>query len=98
MRDRLIELLGQVQECGFASPADMERYQPLYPRNEEIADHLLANGVIVPRSPAVVEVVRCKDCVHYRKMTKVVFCIRNGDEVSKDDYCSYGERETCGDD
>lgn len=48
MRDKLIELLGQVQESGFDCPADIERYTPRFPKNEEVADHLLANGVIAP--------------------------------------------------
>ena len=48
MRDRLIELLNKVQECGMDRPKDDERYPTLYPSNEQVADHLLANGVIVP--------------------------------------------------
>lgn len=48
MRDRLIGLLDKVQECGMDRPKDEERYPTLYPSNEQVADHLLANGVIVP--------------------------------------------------
>lgn len=48
MRDRLIELLNKVQECGMDRPKDDERYPTLYPSNERVADHLLAAGVIVP--------------------------------------------------
>ena len=48
MRDRLTELLNKVQECGMNKPRDEERYPTIYPSNEAIADHLLANGVIVP--------------------------------------------------
>ena len=49
MRDRLIGLLDKVQECGMDRPKDEERYPALYPSNEQVADHLLANGVIVPK-------------------------------------------------
>ena len=48
MRDSLIELLNKVQECGMDRPRDEERYPTLYPSIEAVADHLLANGVIVP--------------------------------------------------
>ena len=47
MRDKLIELLDKIQLHGFDPPADAERYDPIYPTNEEIADHLLANGVTI---------------------------------------------------
>ena len=43
MRDRLIELLDQKQHQGNATATGIN-----YIQNTELADHLLANGVIVP--------------------------------------------------
>ena len=44
----------------------------------------------------VVEVVRCKDCIHYNRISGV--CMHFGyytyqPDVDDDDYCSYGERK-----
>lgn len=55
MRDKLIELLDMIQLHGFDPPADAERYDPIYPTNEEIADHLINNGVILTPCIAMVE-------------------------------------------
>lgn len=44
----------------------------------------------------VVEVVRCKDCVHYIKFGDFVAlkkCDHDGKYRRENDYCSYGERE-----
>ena len=45
----------------------------------------------------MVEVVRCKDCIHYNRISGV--CLHFGyytyrPDVEDDDYCSYGERVT----
>lgn len=45
-RERLIELISQIQYMGGLE--------------SRLAEHLLANGVIVP--------VRCKDCVHCKQL------------------------------
>lgn len=88
-RERLIELLNQ--KC----------YDDWY-SNEDIADHLLANGVTIP--------VRCRDCKHgrpprfntspemYLKQDSVVCQCSDvvGDEFmiyKPTHFCSYGERK-----
>jgi hypothetical protein len=55
-----------------------------------------AVNVIIDRTPAadVVEIVRCKDCVHYQNGA----CNHFGyyiyaPDVDEDDFCSYGERK-----
>ena len=47
MRDRLIELINDMQDKGFVS-AKGEDEISCHVSNKNIADHLLANGVIVP--------------------------------------------------
>lgn len=94
MREKLIEMLGDIQLRGEAYT-----YYEIYGMrlhdtvsNEEVADHLIANGVTIP--------VRCKDCKHYEKTT-----LGNGDRCmcnkflgltipKPDDFCSYGERRS----
>lgn len=42
----------------------------------------------------LVEVVRCKDCVHSKYPgEKVVWCKRNSKYVPMKGYCNYGERK-----
>lgn len=43
-------------------------------------------------SADVVEVVRCKDCIHYDEHSRWQ-CDKFGQSVNTDDYCSYGERK-----
>ena len=73
MRDRLIELIqNAVNGCA--------RHWA-----EIIADHLLANGVIVP--------IRCKDCTEWDKVEQEC---SHWYGFRENDYCSYGvlkERE-----
>lgn len=45
MRDKLIELISRVQDFGIKRTNRLAH--PKLPRNEEIADHLIANGVII---------------------------------------------------
>ena len=64
----------------------------------ELADYLLANGVIVP--------IRCKDCELYTHITqastkwksKTFYCTRNANmKMNENDYCSCAklkERDT----
>ena len=89
-REKLIELLAQVQDSGtIVIPAGHgDRYE--WVSNQKVADHLIANGVTIP--------VRCKDCKHWE-------CWRISGEGSGDclldiygnlwngnDFCSYGEK------
>ena len=75
-REKLIELMEQEYYCSI----------------EEMADHLIANGVTIP--------VRCKDCKHcYSFITKrnkqpMCRCMRHDLDVivRTHDFCSYGER------
>ena len=60
---------------------------------------------VVMKAPAVdaVEVVRCRDCVHYRNgICEQIEYIMDGyyhgtyEEKSPDDFCSYGEKKKRG--
>ena len=86
MREKLIELLREVQYQGNA----VHGYQDKYIQNSELADHLIANGVTIP--------VRCKECKslcrNYAHMRK--HCGLTGQLVDDDDFCSYGERRNDG--
>ena len=50
---------------------------------------------IIDDAPTVdaVEVVRCKDCKHAKKIKIGVHCTFNEIGFSEDDFCSYGERK-----
>ena len=42
----------------------------------------------------VVEVVRCKDCKHWKQVNEERHaCYYHGSEMDYDEYCSYGERK-----
>ena len=76
---RLIELLEEAE--GLVNNA--------YPTLEQIADHLIANGVIIP--------VRCKDCgfSKYFEESGKRYCRANSGlyrTVLDTDFCSYAER------
>ena len=91
-RDRLIELINQAnQNCSNKDCAECE-----YLNNDRImcdtyniADHLLANGAILPPC-------KCKDCTYLRESdtTNRMFCTYHGDsyefEVFPNHYCSNG--------
>ena len=87
-RDRLIELINNVTENNVGNIL-----QPF--GAETLADYLLANGVIVPP----VEIVRCKDCIHYKPQSissqynsTKPYCRRVVSvKVNENDYCSYGK-------
>ncbi len=59
-------------------------------------------GVLIDMQPTadVVEVVRCKDCKHYKAFDRITYgkntakaCCRGAKrKVNENDYCSYGER------
>lgn len=84
MRDRLIELLNNI---GMIHEREAET----------VAEYLLDHGVIV-KNDDVVEVVRCKDCKHYKEQKRRNgFTIYDCDFISglffDDDFCSRGERK-----
>lgn len=63
-----------------------------------LVERLFADGVfaIIENAPTVdaVQVVRCKDCVHYNELE----CNHIFSTLKDDDFCSYGERiENIGD-
>lgn len=51
---------------------------------------------IIEQAPTVdaVEVVRCKNCVHYREEDRCQYahCAHDGMQRGQDDFCSYGMR------
>ena len=91
MREKLIELLDDIQRFG-AGYTDFELYGMRLPDevfNDEVADHLIANGVTIP--------VRCKDCKHHEHYDALLYCghIRGlTGSVSPHGYCVYAERKT----
>ena len=102
-REKLIELLGQVQQQGSICTISQmdDRYATIRQvSNDEVADHLIANGVTV-KEMNVVDFVRCKDCVYFRPAEdwngknynacylKPNVCIF---EKKEEDFCSCGER------
>ena len=86
-REKLIELLSQVQYQGNA----VHGYQDKYILNSELADHLIANGVTIP--------VRCKNCHRCGVYTSGKLYCKHQDGLTDpkpDDFCSYGERRNDG--
>ena len=87
MREKLIELIGQAQDCGCDVTDVVEMN---YVENAVLIDHLIANGVTIP--------VRCKECVWCEKGKDYEpYCNHPTDgmhDVQMDDFCSYGERRT----
>lgn len=100
MREKLFNLIGQVQDCG-CDVTDVVAMN--FVENDKLVDWLIANGVVIP--------VRCKDCKHRRYHS----CYREADRIeemmtkkgiifvhnaptysirSLDDFCSYGEGRT----
>lgn len=89
-REKLIEMLDM--NCGYVSEM----------KAEQLADHLISQGVSIP--------VRCAECVYYSKTTVVgldmrcnhpqldydVECYDHWLETSPNDFCSYGERKEDG--
>ena len=62
---------------------------------EEILDTYTSEGC--PPTADAVEVVRCKDCKHYKEMyigqsSLYMGCELHGSFFKENDYCSYGKR------
>lgn len=94
MREKLIELIYNfhLDTNNYICDGCGSRYAKKV--CEEIADHLIANGVTIP--------VRCKDCKHYKLKKNInnkpaMFCM-NQDALwyntKPDMFCSFGERRT----
>lgn len=84
MREKLIELANEYFDS-YPWYADIEDLN-----GEEMADHLIANGVTIP--------VRCKDCSFWHDFETHMDC-RNpfGIGIPKpDDFCSYGKKRRDG--
>ena len=98
VREKLVELLKSVLP-NFRNNMAYWGEKPIY----EFADCLLANGVTVQSERMVdaVEIVRCKDCKHYKLQKKSAhwenranYCDRIVTiKVQPYDFCSYGERK-----
>jgi hypothetical protein len=52
------------------------------------------NQVEIREEVRIADLVRCRDCKHYKKMKCLwdEICLRTEMMVGADDYCSYGER------
>ena len=89
MREKLIELIGQVQDDGCDYSNCFGAWdRPDHIENSVLADHLIANGVTIP--------VRCKDCKHYetgRRLTPYCKCPKGLKEPWDNSFCPRGERK-----
>ena len=94
MREKLIELIGQVQDDGCDYSNCFGAWdRPDHIENSVLADHLIANGVTIP--------VRCKDCKYGMKShlqprhSKNYLCRNSweGEYHEPEHFCSYGERK-----
>lgn len=74
-RERLIDIL-----ANSGCTADFETF-------ESLADHLIANGVVIP--------VRCKDCAYVSPMK--FFCNRYKYAILENGYCNKGKLKECED-
>ena len=85
-REKLIEMLDM--NCGYVSEM----------KAEQLADHLISQGVSIP--------VRCAECKHwceprfcilterkYGDCIKPLGAYEDGIETYEDDFCAYGERK-----
>ena len=95
-REKLIELIDQKQVYGIDIEQPRKHEIQLFD-NDELADHLIANGVEIP--------VRCKDCMNYINLSEngrdyrcSIFCgcYDRPYPTEADDYCSYGVRKDDG--
>ena len=97
VREKLVELLNEVQETGVNEIPAGFGYTSEYVENEKVASHLIANGVTVQSERMVdaVPVVRCKDCKWlYSEMGN--YCCRSHRglvRICENSFCSYGERK-----
>lgn len=95
-RDKLIELLNNKQQYGIATEEPPEAIYTI--ENHQLADYLLANGVIVP--------VRCKDCKYCelrypakeigKEAIEGYYCFANKRYLKSTDFCSCGELKELG--
>ena len=86
MREKLIELIGRVQDEGIDYSDVVCVYKT---SNGRLADYLIANGVTIP--------VRCKDCEYRADLLDNgnYLCNRKMlGMVRPNDFCSFGERRT----
>ena len=87
MREKLIELLDDIQMRG-ETYTDYEIYGMRLPNtisNEEVADHLISNGVTIT--------VRCKECKKQEICRATnIWAVAPGDEW----FCADGERKDNG--
>lgn len=60
MREKLLELISQVQDCG-ADVTDVVKI--IWVENQTLVDHLIANGVVIP--------TRCEKCFYFVPMDEV---------------------------
>lgn len=64
MREELLKLISQVQDCG-ADVTDVVKM--IWVENQTLADHLIANGVVIP--------TRCEKCFYFIPMDDVRECL-----------------------
>ena len=92
-REKLIELIGDVQSFGCKHTYEETASSMGFRENAEVADHLIANGVEIP--------VRCKDCKHLKYGYQCYYPLgmmlnNDGDAYvlvdPDEDFCSRGER------
>lgn len=92
-REKLIELLGDVQSFGCKHTYEETASSMGFRENDEVANHLIANGVKIP--------VLCKECKHWCHMEDGFGDCTNGrfhidghadSSMKAEGFCSCGER------
>ena len=81
--------------------SDLIEYVRTLEHNYNVGATFLENQAKYIESLEMVQVVRCKDCIHYKTQRKSAhrhvttpYCCRGTTvKVSPDDFCSYGERK-----
>ena len=88
-RDRLIELIGAVQSIGVKYTHEETASSMGFRENEELADYLLANGVIVQKQGNLliddeeIGLYSCSICYHRMLKAKCNYCPECGAKLKE---------------
>ena len=76
-----------------ADAMDKRRIDYIVDGYADSADDMAEWGMAIIEAPSI-DIVRCKECMHYRRYIGTDYCLcdRREGSVKDDDYCSHGER------
>lgn len=98
-KDLIYKKVAEMEELARNRYLDTPSNSPVYARYLAQLQERTSLKFFIADFPAadVVPVVRCKDCVHWRKAVTndkgFLICPASGMEITESDFCSYGERE-----